>query len=67
METAYQPTVSLPSKEQVEKSIDLLLNCLTKIDDASGEYLLDFDGLKVDDKSWCVWNWPQALACLALT
>ncbi len=38
METAYQPTVSLPSKEQVEKSIDLLLNCLTKIDDASGEF-----------------------------
>lgn len=61
METAYQPTVSLPSKEQVEKSIDLLLNCLTKIDDASGEYLLDFDGLKVDDKSWCVWNWPQGV------
>lgn len=61
METAYQPIVSLPSKVQVEKSIDLLLNCLTKIDDTSGEFLLDFDGLKVDDKSWCVWNWPQGV------
>lgn len=61
METAYKPTVALPSKEQLEKTIDLLLNCLTKIDDTSGDYLLDFDGLKVDDKSWCVWNWPQGV------
>lgn len=61
METTYNPTVKLPSKETLEKDISLLLNCLTKIDDASGEYLLDFDGLKVDDKSWCVWNWPQGI------
>ena len=61
METTYQPKVALPSKEQIEKTIDLLLNCLTKIDDTSGEFLLDFDGLKVDDKSWCVWNWPQGV------
>ena len=26
-----------------------------------GEFLLDFDGLKVDDKSWTVWNWPQGV------
>ncbi|MFV0466906.1 MAG: glycoside hydrolase family 105 protein [Lachnospiraceae bacterium] len=49
------------SKECVEKQIDLLLTNLTIIKDTKGEYLLDFDGLKVDDKSWCVWNWPQGV------
>lgn len=61
METAYLPTVALPPKAKLEETIDRLLNCLTKIDDTSGEFLLDFDGLKVDDKSWCVWNWPQGV------
>lgn len=61
MRTEYKPEVELPSKETLERSVDLLLNCLIKIDDTSGEFLLDFDGLKVDDKSWCVWNWPQGV------
>ncbi|NLM67295.1 MAG: glycoside hydrolase family 105 protein, partial [Enterococcus sp.] len=42
-------------KEIVEEKIDLMMDNLTTIKD-SGEFLLDFDGLKVDDKSWTVWN-----------
>lgn len=61
MQIAPQPLVMLPPREELEKSITRLLNCLTKIDDISGEFMLDFDGLKVDDKSWCVWNWPQGI------
>ncbi|WP_206854340.1 glycoside hydrolase family 88/105 protein [Candidatus Enterococcus mangumiae] len=48
-------------KEVVEKTIDRLVENLTTIKDDSGEFLLDFDGLKVDDKSWTVWNWPQGV------
>lgn len=47
-------------KEIVEEKIDLMMDNLTTIKD-SGEFLLDFDGLKVDDKSWTVWNWPQGV------
>lgn len=49
------------SKEVVEEKIELLIKNLTTINDDSGEFLLDFDGLKVDDKSWTVWNWPQGV------
>lgn len=48
-------------KETVEETIDLLMKNLTTIKDNSGEFLLDFDGLKVDDKSWTIWNWPQGV------
>ncbi|MFV0557185.1 MAG: glycoside hydrolase family 105 protein [Enterococcus sp.] len=48
-------------KEVVEAKIDLLINNLTTIKDNTGEFLLDFDGLKVDDKSWSIWNWPQGV------
>lgn len=48
-------------KEVVEEKINLLLKNLTTIKDNSGEFLLDFDGLKVDDKSWSIWNWPQGV------
>lgn len=54
-------TLTVPTKQETEEAIDKLLKFLTKIDDTSGEYLLSFDGLKVDDKSWCVWNWPQGV------
>lgn len=43
-------------KELVKEKIDLLVENLTTIKDDNGEFLLDFDGLKVDDKSWTVWN-----------
>ena len=49
------------TKELVESKIDLLIENLTTIKDDSGEFLLDFDGLKVDDKSWTIWNWPQGV------
>ncbi len=45
-------------KDTVETTIDLLIRNLTTIKDNTGEFLLDFDGLKVDDKSWTIWNWP---------
>lgn len=48
-------------KEDVEEKIDLLIDNLTTIRDDQGEFLLDFDGLKVDDKSWSIWNWPQGV------
>lgn len=47
-------------KEVVEKKIDLMMDNLTTIKD-NGDFLLDFDGLKVDDKSWTIWNWPQGV------
>lgn len=48
-------------KDTVETTIDLLIRNLTTIKDNTGEFLLDFDGLKVDDKSWTIWNWPQGV------
>ncbi|AQY49984.1 RhiN protein [Listeria weihenstephanensis FSL R9-0317] len=48
-------------KAVVEEKIDLLMENLTTIRDDKGAFLLDFDGLKVDDKSWSVWNWPQGV------
>ena len=48
-------------KEVVEETIARLVENLTTINDDSGEFLLDFDGLKVDDKSWSIWNWPQGV------
>lgn len=48
-------------KELVKEKIDLLVENLTTIKDDNGDFLLDFDGLKVDDKSWTVWNWPQGV------
>lgn len=59
--------VKLASKEVVierqtiETAIQLLMKNLTTIKDNSGEFLLDFDGVIVDDKSWDVWNWPQGV------
>ncbi|MGO3791681.1 MAG: beta-galactosidase BglB [Enterococcus gilvus] len=48
-------------KDLVKAKIDLLIENLTTIKDSSGEFILDFDGLKVDDKSWTIWNWPQGV------
>lgn len=48
-------------KDTVETTIDLLIRNLTTIKDNTGEFLLDFVGLKVDDKSWTIWNWPQGV------
>jgi unsaturated rhamnogalacturonyl hydrolase len=49
-------------REEVYNNIDALMDNLTQIKDDSGEFLLNFDGLVVDDKSWHVWNWPQGVA-----
>jgi unsaturated rhamnogalacturonyl hydrolase len=48
-------------RKEIIDYIHLLMNNLTTIKDQSGEYLLNFDGLIVDDKSWPVWNWPQGV------
>ncbi|MDY4041448.1 MAG: glycoside hydrolase family 88 protein [Collinsella sp.] len=53
--------LTAPSKQETEEAIEKLLKFLCKIDDTSGDFILDFDGVKVDDKSWCVWNWPQGV------
>ncbi|MCM3701601.1 glycoside hydrolase family 105 protein [Paenibacillus macerans] len=49
------------AKKEVIDHIHLLMNNLTQIKDQSGEFLLNFDGVIVDDKSWHVWNWPQGV------
>ncbi|MDQ0970370.1 unsaturated rhamnogalacturonyl hydrolase [Neobacillus niacini] len=48
-------------KKEIIQYINLLMNNLTEIKDQTGEFLLNFDGLIVDDKSWHVWNWPQGV------
>ena len=48
-------------RDEILTAIDSMMENLTGIKDDSGEFLLDFDGLKVDDKSWTVWNWPQGV------
>ncbi|WP_088105496.1 glycoside hydrolase family 88/105 protein [Halalkalibacter urbisdiaboli] len=48
-------------RKEVIQYIHLLMDNLTKIKDNTGEFLLNFDGLVVDDKSWHVWNWPQGV------
>lgn len=54
------------SREEVLEYIHVLIEHLTKIKDESGEFLLDFSGLVVDDKSWTVWNWPQGIGLYGL-
>ncbi|MFC0270393.1 glycoside hydrolase family 105 protein [Metabacillus herbersteinensis] len=48
-------------KKEVLNYINLLMDSLSTIKDNTGEFLLNFDGLIVDDKSWNVWNWPQGV------
>jgi unsaturated rhamnogalacturonyl hydrolase len=48
-------------RENILNNIDTLMKNLSQIKDNTGEFLLDFDGLIVDDKSWHVWNWPQGV------
>jgi len=54
------------NKELVVEKIEALAKNLSQIKDDTGEFLLDFDGLKVDDKSWHVWNWPQGVGLYGL-
>ncbi|PAD83015.1 glycoside hydrolase 105 family protein [Niallia circulans] len=51
----------LLEKQKVVGSIEKLMENLASIKDQTGEYLLHFDGVVVDDKSWEVWNWPQGV------
>lgn len=48
-------------KTDILNYIEVLMDNLSKISDDTGEFLLNFDGLVVDDKSWNVWNWPQGV------
>lgn len=48
-------------KTEIINYIDVLMDNLSQIKDNTGEFLLNFDGLVVDDKSWNVWNWPQGV------
>ncbi|WP_017472479.1 glycoside hydrolase family 88/105 protein [Amphibacillus jilinensis] len=54
------------SKELIMRKIEKLAANLSEIKDETGEFLLDFDGLIVDDKSWHVWNWPQGVGLYGL-
>jgi len=47
-------------KKEILSYIEILMSNLTTIKD-SGEFLLHFDDVIVDDKSWNVWNWPQGV------
>lgn len=50
-----------PSKRETQATIDKLLTYLTGIEDPAGDFSFQFQGMKVDDKSWTVWNWPQGV------
>lgn len=52
---------SVISREQIVHKIDAMISNLTTIKDQSGKFLLHFDDVVVDDKSWNVWNWPQGV------
>lgn len=54
------------NKNDIIKYIDALSENLSNIKDDTGEFLLNFDGLIVDDKSWHVWNWPQGVGLYGL-
>ncbi|RHX66711.1 glycoside hydrolase family 88 protein, partial [Bacillus amyloliquefaciens] len=54
-------TKQILDKQHVIVSIERLMENLASIKDQTGEYLLHFDGVVVDDKSWEVWNWPQGV------
>lgn len=53
-------------RTEIEAKIQLLMDNLTTIQDNSGEFLLKFDDMVVDDKSWHVWNWPQGVGLYGL-
>lgn len=48
-------------KKEIIGYINLLMDNLSQITDNTGEFLLHFDDVVVDDKSWNVWNWPQGV------
>lgn len=43
-----------PSKRETQATIDKLLTYLTGIEDPAGDFSFQFQGMKVDDKSWTV-------------
>ncbi|WP_106214630.1 glycoside hydrolase family 88/105 protein [Glaciihabitans tibetensis] len=49
------------NRDQIVRQIDAMISNLTTIADDSGESLLHFSDVVVDDKSWNVWNWPQGV------
>lgn len=55
----------LVEKKTVIEKIKLMMDNLTTIKD-TGEYLLHFDEVVVDDKSWNVWNWPQGVGLFGI-
>lgn len=48
-------------REEILEAIKKMMNNLTQIKDDTGEFLLEFNGVVVDDKSWTEWNWPQGV------
>ena len=48
-------------KQQLVAYIQLLMDNLTQIKDETGDFLLHYQDVVVDDKSWQVWNWPQGI------
>lgn len=55
----------LVEKQVILDKISLMMKNLTTIKD-SGEFLLNFEGIVVDDKSWNVWNWPQGVGLFGI-
>ena len=51
-------------KDTVETTIDLLIRNLTTIKDNTGEFLLDFDGLKLMTKVGRFGTGRKALGCM---
>lgn len=54
------------TKSDILLNINQLMDNLVTIQDKNGEYLLHYDELTVDDKSWNVWNWPQGIGLFGI-
>lgn len=65
MQRDHNVVEHLVEKKIVVDNIQLMMENLTTIKD-SGEFLLHFDEVVVDDKSWNVWNWPQGVGLFGI-
>lgn len=54
------------NKNFIVEKIEEVAVALEKINDETGEFLFELEGIMIDDKSWHVWNWPQGVGLYGL-
>lgn len=52
--------------KEIKDYINLVMQNLNELKDETGEFLLHFGDLEVDDKSFSVWNWPQGVGLFGI-